>query len=50
LEKVPRQSRVPAPSVLRVSNFTFVATWKGFVHVTLFLTLFGLGVRLPGFR
>lgn len=30
-----RQFRVPAPNMLWVSDFTYVATWKGFVHVAL---------------
>ncbi|OWJ80904.1 MULTISPECIES: IS3 family transposase [Paracoccaceae] len=33
LEKVNRQFRVPAPNMLWVSDFTYVATWKGFVYV-----------------
>ena len=33
LGKVNRQFRVPAPNVLWVSDFTYVATWKGFVYV-----------------
>jgi len=32
LDKVNRQFRVPAPNMLRVSDFTYVATWKGFAH------------------
>ncbi|RAK07801.1 helix-turn-helix protein [Salipiger aestuarii] len=35
LDKVNRQFRVPAPNVLWVSDFTCVATWKGFVYVAL---------------
>ena len=31
LDKVNRQLRVPAPNRLWVSDFTYVATWKGFV-------------------
>jgi transposase InsO family protein len=31
--KVNRQFRVPAPNMLWVSDFTYVATWKGFVYV-----------------
>ncbi len=31
LDKVNRQFRVPAPNMLWVSDFTCVATWKGFV-------------------
>ena len=30
-DKVNRQFRVPAPNMLWVSDFTYVATWKGFV-------------------
>jgi transposase InsO family protein len=33
LDKVNRQFRVPAPNMLRVGDFTHVATWRGFVHV-----------------
>jgi transposase InsO family protein len=32
LDKVNRQFRVPAPNRLWVSDFTYVATWKGFVY------------------
>lgn len=32
-DKVNRQFRVPAPNMLWVSDFTYVVTWKGFVHV-----------------
>jgi putative transposase len=33
LDKVNRQFRAPAPNMLWVSDFTDVATWKGFVYV-----------------
>jgi putative transposase len=33
LDKVNRRFRVPAPNMLWVSDFTCVATWKGFVYV-----------------
>ncbi|MFM8820664.1 MAG: IS3 family transposase [Phenylobacterium sp.] len=33
LDKVNRQFSVPAPNMLWVSDFTYVATWKGFVYV-----------------
>ena len=33
LDKVNRQFRMPAPNMLWVSDFTYVATWKGFVYV-----------------
>jgi hypothetical protein len=33
LDKVNRQFRVPAPNMVWVSDFTYAATWKGFVYV-----------------
>jgi transposase InsO family protein len=33
LDKVNHQFRAPAPNMLWVSDFTYVATWKGFVYV-----------------
>ncbi|WP_448470991.1 IS3 family transposase [Martelella sp. AMO21009] len=33
LDKVNREFRVPAPNMLWVSDFTYVATWKGFAYV-----------------
>jgi len=33
LDHVNRQFHAPAPNVLWVSNFTYVATWKGFIYV-----------------
>ncbi len=33
LDKMNREFRVPAPNMLWVSDFTYVATWKGFVYV-----------------
>jgi putative transposase len=35
LDKVNRQFRVSAPNMMWVSDFTYVATWKGFVYVAL---------------
>lgn len=32
-DKVNRQFRVPAPNMLWVSDFTYVATWSGFAYV-----------------
>ena len=32
-DKVNRQFRAPAPNVLRVSDFTYVSAWQGFVYV-----------------
>ena len=33
LDKVNRQFKAPAPNMLWVSDFTYVATWQGFVYV-----------------
>ena len=33
LDRVNRQFRAPAPNMLWVSDFTYVATWAGFVYV-----------------
>ena len=33
LDKLNRQFRVPAPNMLWVSDFTYVATRKGFIYV-----------------
>jgi len=33
LDKVNRQFRAPAPNLLWLSDFTYVATWAGFVYV-----------------
>jgi len=33
LDHVNRQFRAPRPNVLWVSDFTYVATWTGFVYV-----------------
>lgn len=33
LDRVNRQFRAPAPNMLWVSDFTYVATWSGFVYV-----------------
>ena len=33
MDKVNRQFQVPAPNMLWVSDFTYVATWRGFAYV-----------------
>ena len=33
LDRVNRQFRAPRPNLLWVSDFTYVATWAGFVYV-----------------
>ena len=48
LDKVNRQFRAPAPNRLWVSDFTFVATWQGFVHVAFVIDAFAR--RIVGWR
>ena len=40
LDKVNRAFRVPAPNRLWVSDFTYVATWQGFVYVAFVIDAF----------
>ena len=48
LDKVNRQFREPAPNMLWVSDFTYVATWQGFVHVAFVIDAFAR--RIVGWR
>lgn len=48
LDKVNRQFRVPAPNMLWVSDFTYVATWGGFVYVAFVIDAFAR--RIVGWR
>ena len=48
LDRVNRQFRVPAPDRLWVSDFTYVATWAGFVYVALVIDAFAR--RIVGWR
>jgi len=48
LDKVNRQFRVPAPDRLWVSDFTYVATWSGFVYVAFVIDAFAR--RIVGWR
>ena len=48
LDKVNRQFRVPAPNTLWVSDFTYVATRKGFVYVAFVIDAFAR--RIVGWR
>jgi putative transposase len=48
LDKVNRQFRVPAPDMLWVSDFTYVATWAGFVYVAFVIDAFAR--RIVGWR
>jgi transposase InsO family protein len=40
LDRVKRQFRASAPDVLWVSDFTYVATWQGFVYVAFVIDVF----------
>ena len=40
LDKVHRQFQPPAPNRLWVSDFTYVATWQGFVYVAFVIDAF----------
>ncbi len=48
LDRVNRQFRVPRPNVLWVSDFTFVATWAGFVYVAFVIDAYAR--RIVGWR
>ena len=48
LDKVNRQFRAPAPNVLWVSDFTYVATWQGFVYVAFVIDVYAR--RIVGWR
>ena len=48
LDKVNRQFRVSAPNRLWVSDFTYVATWKGFAYVAFVIDAYAR--RIVGWR
>jgi putative transposase len=48
LDRVNRQFDAPAPNVLWVSDFTYVATWQGFVYVAFVINVFAR--RIVGWR
>ena len=48
LDRVNRQFKAPCPNALWVSDFTYVATWSGFVHVALVIDAFAR--RIVGWR
>jgi len=48
LDRVNRQFHAPAPNVLWVSDFTYVATWQGFVCVAFVIEVFAR--RIVGWR
>jgi putative transposase len=47
-DKVNRQFRAPRPNALWVSDFTYVATWQGFVYVAFVIDAFAR--RIVGWR
>ena len=48
LDHVNRQFKAPAPNVLWVSDFTYVATWAGFVYVAFVIDVYAR--RIVGWR
>ena len=48
LDHVNRQFRAPRPNVLWVSDFTYVATWTGFVYVAFVIDAYAR--RIVGWR
>lgn len=48
LDKVNREFSAPAPNRLWVSDFTYVATWQGFVHVAFVIDAYAR--RIVGWR
>jgi len=48
LDRVNRDFRAPRPNVLGVADFTYVATWQGFVHVAFVIDAFAR--RIVGWR
>jgi transposase InsO family protein len=48
LDRVNRQFHAPAPNMLWVSDFTYVATWQGFVHTAFVIDAYAR--RIVGWR
>lgn len=48
LDRVNRQFQAPRPNMLWVSDFTYVATWQGFVYVAFVIDTFAR--RIVGWR
>ncbi len=48
LDRVNRTFQAPAPNVLWVSDFTYVATWQGFAYVAFIIDVFAR--RIVGWR
>src|SRR4051812_22268585 len=50
LDRVNRQFKAPHPNALWVSDFTYLATWAGFVHVAFVIDLFARRIPRVGLR
>ena len=48
LDRVRRDFKAPRPNALWVSDFTYVATWSGFVYVAFVIDVFAR--RIVGWR
>ncbi|MEF2546388.1 IS3 family transposase [Aurantimonas sp. E1-2-R+4] len=48
LDRVNRQFKAPRPNMLWVSDFTYVATWRGFIYVAFVIDTFAR--RIVGWR
>lgn len=48
LDRANRQFYAPAPNMLRLSDFTYVATWQGFVYVA--FVIYAFARRIVGWR
>jgi hypothetical protein len=50
LDRVNRQFQAPRPNALWVADFTYVATWAGFVYVAFVIDAFTAGLSAGGCR
>jgi hypothetical protein len=50
LDRVNRQFKAPRPNALWVSDFTYVATWAGFVYVAFVIDAFARRIPRVGLR
>jgi transposase InsO family protein len=50
LDRVNRQFKAPRPNALWVSDFTYVATWAGFVYVAFIIDVFARRIPRVGLR
>ena len=50
LDHVNRQFRAPRPNMLWVSDFTYVATWTGFLYVALVIDAYNAASSAVAYR